>query len=103
MERAAITRYVGNSDLDAEVQIYDDNNKIVYIHVHYGYDCNSFTAGYTSIFDSSREGYEEPEGTIEYIEEFEELEETKSSKYANFYQIAERMINDIADSYNLKE
>lgn len=102
MERAAITSFAGNDDLNAEVQICDDDGKTVYIHVNYGYSgVDQFSAGYTSIFDDVTKGTEDDEfaETIEYIEVFEELEETKESKYAKYYKIAERMIDDIADDY----
>ncbi len=104
MERAAITSFAGNDDLNAEIQICDDDGKTVYIHVNYGYSgVDQFSAGYTSIFDDVTKETEEDEDelteTIEYIEVFEELEETEESKYAKYYKIAERMIDDIADDY----
>ncbi len=101
MERAAITSYVGNDDLDAEIQICDDDGKTVYINAHYGDDCTCFSAGYTSNFDYATKGSDAGEltETVEYIEEYEELEETEESKYAKYYKIAERMIDDIADDY----
>ena len=108
MERAAITQFAGNTDLNAEVEICDDDGKTVYIHVSYGYHgINQFSAGYTSIFDEvtkESEDFVDDENIedVEYIEVFEELEETKNSKYAKFYQIAERMIDDIADSHKNK-
>ena len=49
-EKAKITQYCGNDDLDAEVQIVDGEN-IIYIHAHYGYDGEYFSASYKSIFD----------------------------------------------------
>ncbi len=99
-ERAAITSFAGNDNLNAEIKICDDDGKTVFIHVHYGYDgINQFSAGYTSIFDYATGAAEDLEQeTVEYIEVFEELEETVNSKYAKFYKIGERMIDDIADS-----
>lgn len=99
-ERAAITQYAGNDDLNAEV-VVNDNGKTVYINAHKGDDCDAFTASNVSVFNYATGATEDIEDeAFDYIEEFEELEETKKSKYAKYYVIADRMINDIANSYN---
>lgn len=98
-ERAAITQYAGMDDLNAEVMV-NDNGETVYINVHYGDDCDAYTVSKVSVFDYVTGATENIEdGAFDYIEEFYEFKETKKSKYAKYYKIAERMINDIADSY----
>ena len=99
-ERATITQYCGNDDLNAEV-VVNDNGKTIYINVHYGDDCEAFTASNVCVFDYATGAIKDIEDSaFDYIEEFYEVEETKNSKYAKYYAIAERMIDDIANDYN---
>ncbi len=97
-ERAKMTEYCGNVEFDSEVEVLD-GEKTTYIHAHYGHDCPSFLASTTSIFEEMEKDASDAE-PLEYIEEYSEINETDKSKYTKYYRIAERMFDDMADSYN---
>ena len=102
-ERAKATWYNGCGgpqicDYDAEIEV-NDNDEIIYISAS---DCSEglmFTARRESIFDKLGTDEIFKGEALENIEEFDNYKETQNSKYAKFYKIAKRMIEDIENSH----
>ena len=102
-EKAKISWYNGCGgpqicDYDAEIAV-NDNEEIIYISAS---DCSEglmFTARRESIFDKLGTDEIFKGEALENIEEFDSYEETQNSKYAKFYKIAKRMIEDIENSH----
>lgn len=80
---------------DAEVQI-EENGERLFIHINM--QMNSYyTVAKESVFDFMTGKTDEcAEPTI--LEEYEDFDDTKKSKYAKYFQIADRIIDDLIDN-----
>lgn len=80
---------------NAEIKI-DDNGEFLFIHVYIHSDSH-YTVAKSSIFDFMTQKSDTNE-EVEFIEEYQSLEEAKNSKYYTYFEIADKMIDDLIDN-----
>ena len=88
---------MGNEAYDAEIEIeelIDGEYVTLYIHANI-YGETHYSVSKQSMYDYMTGLSDIDPGDVDFIEEYDDFDETKSSQYKKYFEIADRLLNDL--------